>query len=189
VPVRALSKMFRGRFCTLVHQERPDLNLPESVWTTDWVVYCKPTVQGTERVLDYLGRYVHRIALTNSRILSIDDGRVCFRYADSRTHRWKTMTLPAPEFLRRFLPHVLPQGFHKARYDGRWSPANRALLRRVQLGLAGPTLNPPADAPEPASRPDDLWCLPPRPGQTCPHCGQGLLVLVRLLPRLRRGPP
>jgi len=56
VPVRALSKMFRGRFCALVHQERPDLNLPESVWTTDWVVYCQPTVQGTENVLDYLGR-------------------------------------------------------------------------------------------------------------------------------------
>jgi hypothetical protein len=115
VPVRALSKMFRGRFCALVHQERPALNLPESVWTTDWVVYCQPTVPGTEKVLDDLGRYVHRIALTNSRILSIDDGQVCFRYADSRTHRWQTMTLPAQEFIRRFLPHVLPRGFHKVR--------------------------------------------------------------------------
>jgi hypothetical protein len=75
VPVHALAKLFRGRFLALVHQERPDLTLPKSVRTKGWVVYCKPTVQDTEQVLTYLGRYIHRIALTNSRILSIEASR------------------------------------------------------------------------------------------------------------------
>jgi hypothetical protein len=189
VPVRALSKMFRGRFCALVHQERPDLNLPESVWTTDWVVYCKPTVQGAEKVLDYLGRYVHRIALTNSRILSIDDGQVCFRYADSRTHRWQTMTLPAQEFIRRFLQHVLPLGFHKVRYDGLWSPTHRSLLHRLQLCLAGHEPSAPLASPDQARQPPACEYAPPQAGQHCRHCGQGLLVVIRLLPRHQTGPP
>jgi hypothetical protein len=106
VPVHALSKLFRGLFLDLVRQERPDLTLPEAVWTKGWVVDGKPTVQGPEKVLNDLGRYVHRIALTNSRMVSIEDGDVCFRYQDSQNHRWHTMTLPAQEFMRRFLPHV-----------------------------------------------------------------------------------
>jgi hypothetical protein len=189
VPVRALSKMLRGRFYALVHQERPDLNLPESVWTTDWVVYCKPTVQGTEKVLDYLGRYVHRIALTNSRILSIDDGQVYFRYADSRTHRWKTLALPAQEFIRRFLQHVLPRGFHKVRYDGLWSPTHRSLLHRLQLCLAGHEPPAPLASPDQARQPPTCEYSPPQAGQHCRHCGQGLLVVIRLLPRHQTGPP
>jgi len=84
VPVHALSKLFRGRFLALVRQERPDLVIPESVWSQGWVVYGKPTVQGPEHVLQYLGRYVHRIALTNSRMLSIDDGHIRFRYQDAQ---------------------------------------------------------------------------------------------------------
>jgi hypothetical protein len=72
-------------------------------------IYGKPTVQGPEQELNYLGRDVHRIALTNSRILSIADGNVCFRYQDAQDQRWKSMTLPALEFIRRFLEHVLPE--------------------------------------------------------------------------------
>jgi hypothetical protein len=105
VPVHALSKLFRGLCLDLMRQERPDLTRPEAVWTQGWVV-CKPTVQGPEKVLNDLGRYVHRIALTKSRMVSIEDGDVCFRYQDSQNHRWHTMTLPAQEFMRRFLPHV-----------------------------------------------------------------------------------
>jgi len=116
VPVDALSTLFRGLCVDLVRQERPDLLIPEVVWTKGGVVYCKPAVQGTEQVLNYLGRYVHRIALTHSRLLSIEDGQVCFRSRDSRHHGWQTMALPALECIRRFLPHVLPQGFHKVRY-------------------------------------------------------------------------
>jgi hypothetical protein len=78
--------------------------IPESVWTQGWVVYGKLTVQGPEKVLQYLGRYVHRIALTNSRLLSLEDGHVCFRYQESQDHRWKTMTLPALECIRHSAP-------------------------------------------------------------------------------------
>lgn len=137
VPVHALAKLFRGLFLDLVRQERPDLTLPESVQTKGWVVYCKPTVPGTEQVLNYLGRYVHRIALTNHRLLSIEQGQVSFRYQDSQDQRWRTMTLPADEFIRPFLQHVLPQGFHKVRYYGLWSPVHRPLLHQLQLCLAG----------------------------------------------------
>jgi hypothetical protein len=115
VPVHALSQLVRGRLLELVRQERPELPLPEAVWTTGGVVYCKPTVQGPEKGRNYLGRYVHRIALTKSRMVSIADGDVGFRYQDAQHHRWHTMTLPAQEFIRRFLPHVFPQGVHKVR--------------------------------------------------------------------------
>jgi hypothetical protein len=189
VPVHALAKLFRGLFLDLVRQERPDLTLPESVWTKGWVVYCKPSVRGAEAVLNYLGRYVHRIALTNHRLLSIEEGQVSFRYQDSQDQRWRTMTLPAHEFIRRFLQHVLPQGFHKVRYYGLWSPVHRPLLHQLQFGLAGHAAAPPPTAPEPALQATDAWRPPLRAGQPCPSCGQGLLVVMRSIPRLQRGPP
>jgi len=189
VPVQALSTLFRGLFRDLVRQERPDLALPESVWTTAWVVYGKPAVQGSDQVLRYLGRYVHRIALTNSRMLAVEDGQVCFRYQDSRPHCWQTMTLPALECIRRFLQHVLPAGFHKVRYYGLWSPVHRSLLHQLQLCLAGH--EPPAPLESPAQeRPPHTSAYSPLPaGQLCPHCRQGRLVVIRLLPRHGREPP
>jgi hypothetical protein len=125
-----------GLFLDLVRQERPDLIIPEVVWTTGWVVSCKPAVQGTEKVLNDLGRDIHRIALTTPRLLAIDNGPVGFRYQDSQDQRWNTMTLPAHEFIRRLLPQVLPQGIHKVRDDGLWSPSHRPLLHQLQLCLA-----------------------------------------------------
>src|SRR5882724_4275590 len=189
VPVHALSQLFRGLFRDLLRQERPDLTRPEAVWTKGWVVYGKPTVHGTEQVLTYLGRYVHRIALTNHRLLSIEDGQVGFRYQDSQTYRWHTLTLPAQACIRRCLPHVWPQGFHKGRYDGLWSPVHRPLLHQLQLALVGHAPEPPATAPARQSHPTDCWCPPLRAGQPCPHCGQGLLVVIRSLPRHPKGPP
>jgi hypothetical protein len=189
VPVQALSQLFRGLFRALVRQERPDLTLPESVWTKGWVVYCKPALQGTEQVLNYLGRYVHRIALTNSRLLAIEDGAVRFRYQDAQDQRWKTMTLPAHEFIRRFLQHVLPQGFHKVRYYGLWSPVHRPLLHHLQLWLARHAPDPPPPARTRDIPPTDTWAPPLHAGQPCPSCGQGLLVVIGLLPRHQRGPP
>jgi Putative transposase len=187
VPVQALSQLFRGLLRELGRQARPDLILPEVVWSKGWVVYCKPPVQGTEPVLNDLGRDVQRIALTHSRMLSREDGQVCFRYHDAQDQRWKTMKLPAHEVIRRFLQHVLPQGFHTVRYYGRWSPIPRPLLHPLQLCLAGQA--PPLESPEPESHPPASKSLPFQAGQRCPHCAQGLLVVIRLLPRLRRGPP
>jgi hypothetical protein len=189
VPVHALAKLFRGLFRALVRQERPDLSLPESVWATGWVVYGKPAIQGPEKVLNYLGRYVHRIALTNSRILSIEDGQICFRYRDSQAQRWQTMTLPADEFIRRFLQHVLPQGCHTVRSYGLWSPVHRPLLHQLQLCLAGHAPSAPLASTDRVRQPPACEYSPLQAGQLCPHCGQGLLVVIRLLPRHQRGPP
>jgi hypothetical protein len=99
------------------------------------------------------------------------------------------MTLPAQELIRRVLPHVVPQGFHKVRDSGLWSPLHRPLLHPRQLWLARPAPDPPPASPGPASQPTDAGWPPLRAGQTCPHGGQGLLVLIRLLPRPPRGPP
>jgi hypothetical protein len=189
VPIRALSKLCRGLCRDLGRQERPELALPESIWTREGGVYCKPAMPGTEQGLRYLGRYVHRSALTNSRLLSIEDGQVCFRDQDAQAHRWKPMTLPALEFIRRFLQHVLPQGFHKVRDDGLWSPVHRPLRQQLQLWLAAHAPLAPLEAPVQASPLHDSPSLPLQAGQRCLPWRQGLLVVVRLLPCLQRGPP
>jgi Putative transposase len=176
-------------FLDLVRQERPDLIIPEVVWTKGGVVSCKPAVQGTEKVLNYLGRYIHRIALTNLRLLAIDNGQVGFRSQASQDQRWKTMTWPAHEFIRRLLPQVLPQGFPTVRYDGLGSPSHRPLLHHLQLWLAGQPLSSAPASPEHESPPQTRVSPPLQAGQPCPHGGQGLLIVIRLLPRLQRGPP
>lgn len=103
VPVRALSRGFRGRFMDQAQKALPDIIFPKEVWDKEWVVFCKPTFNQAKKVLRYLGRYVHRIAITNNRILALKDGQVTFRYQNSETREWKTMQLPAHEFLRRYL--------------------------------------------------------------------------------------
>ena len=99
------------------------------------------------------------------------------------------MTLPAQEFIRRFLQHVLPQGFHKVRDSGLWSPVHRPLLHQLQLSLAQHAPDPPPAPPAPASHATDSWGPPLRAGHPCPSCGQGLLLVVRSLPRHQRSPP
>lgn len=187
VPVKALSRIFRGLFLDMAAGQLPGVTVPNAAWDQPWVVYCKPSVQGAEKTLDYLGRYVHRVAVSNRRILSIEDGKVCFRYQNSRTREWKTMTLPAQEFIRRFLQHVLPKGVHKVRYYGLWAPANRKRLRRVQIALlADRPPTPPQSLPaEPPPSPS----APTANAIRCPHCRKGLLVRLRRLPRRRRAPP
>jgi len=89
VPVQALSILFRAKFIKLARKALPKVVLPESIWKKNWVVHCKPTLQGSQKVLGYLARYVHRIAITNNRILSVGDEKILFRYKDSRQLRWK----------------------------------------------------------------------------------------------------
>jgi hypothetical protein len=186
VPVRALSRIFRGMFRDMVAKELPDLMIPEIAWNKEWVVYCKPAIQGADKVLDYLGRYVHRIAIANSRILSIDDGKVTFRYQNCGDSQWKTMTLSANEFIRRFLQHVLPRGTHKVRYYGLWSPSNRSRLRQVQIVLARET---PVQSHEIDVLDKEASAHPMGNGKTCPHCGKGILILIDRIPRQGRAPP
>lgn len=179
VPVRALSRGFRGRFMALAQKALPDVIFPNEVWDKEWVVFCKPTFNRAKKVLRYLGRYVHRIAIANNRILSLDNGAVTFRYQNSDTKKWGTMSLPANEFLRRFLQHVLPQGFHKVRYYGLLSPRNRVTLKRLQLLLE--------ERERRKEVPGEL--APPQKQQLrCPCCHEGFMVIVGILPR-QRSPP
>ena len=99
--------------------------MPESLRQKDWVIHCKPVVQGTRTILNYLARYIYRFAITNSRILSDDNGKVTFRYKDSGGAQTKIMTVSDEEFIRRFLQHVLPKVIHKVRYYGPWNPSHR----------------------------------------------------------------
>lgn len=185
VPVHALSRIFRGLFMALAKRALPQQRFPESVWSKRWVVYCKPTVQGTDKVLHYLARYVHRVAFANSRLVHVSNGRVTFRYLDRRQPKWKTMTLASEEFLRRFLQHVLPRGTHKVRYYGFWNPMHRKLLRQLQLLIGEPSQ--PEVSPDQIETGDDANN---RPSPTlCPHCHQGEMVLVKRIPRQSRGPP
>jgi hypothetical protein len=94
--------------------------------------------KGGKQVLRYLGRCVHRVAIGNRRITMVSQGRIGFGYKDSQNQKWRTTSLPAMEFMRRFLQHVLPPGFNKVRYYGLLSPTNRHLLRRLQLLLNRP---------------------------------------------------
>jgi len=193
VPVRALSAIFRGKFMAKAKRMLPDQTWPGAVWKQDWVVYAKPTAQRPEVVLNYLGRYVHRVAIANSRLLSLDEGRVTFSYRRVRDLHKRTMKLSAHEFIRRFLQHVLPNGFHKVRYYGLWAPTNHKHLHRLREELATSDL---AKEPDQTEQPNhDELEKPHRPESTlCPLCQKGNLRWVSQVPRSQipsgaRAPP
>jgi hypothetical protein len=152
-------------------------NKERIVWQIPWVVHITPWGQGQQAALDYLARYAFRIAITNNRILAVDDATETYRYKDRAADRQRKQTVAGHEFVRRFLQHVLPAGFHKVRYYGLWH-ASRQLLRNLRnaLLLAQPA-RPPA---EPASEPDADPQAPPSP-RRCPHCQTGHLILLRRL--------
>jgi len=189
LPVKALSKIFRGIFLEMLGKQRPDIRLPRSVRRQKWVVHCEPVVGDTDIVLGYLARYVHRIAIDNSRILSISGGKVTFRYKDTRDSKWKTMTLCAEEFIRRFLQHVLPRGFHKVRYYGLWAPANRHLLHQLQIIHYADNSASAPEITEPNASCENEFPTYAGSGGKCPYCGKGTLRLVRRIFRRRRAPP
>ena len=188
VPVEALAIIFRGMFLQMLRKALPGQHLPNVLWTKKWVVYCKPTVQGSERVLQYLARYVHRVAFANSRLVCIENGQVTFRYKIRRKRQWKTMTLPAREFIRRFLQHVLPRGMHKVRYYGIWNPSHRTLLRRIQL-VTGPLQIPSATEDEGTPQTTDTPDGSLEKRKKCPCCDEGTLFLTEIIPRQPRPPP
>jgi hypothetical protein len=173
VPVRPLAEHFRGRFLNLARRALPQVPLPQIPWGKRWVVFIKPAVRDPQRVLHYLGRYVHRTALTDKAIVGCDDNTVSFAYRDSRDQQRKCMRLPAHEFVRRFLQHVPPKGLHRVRAFGLLHPAHRATLKRVQL-LLTPA---PAHVPAPAALDAALQRSPLR----CPHCHHATLRLLRRL--------
>jgi hypothetical protein len=174
VPVQALSVIFRAKVCAELRRAGLLDQVAPSTWTTPWVVHAQPAGRG-QRVLDYLGRYVFRIAIANSRLDEVTEDDVTFRYRDNRTQQVRRITLTAVEFLQRFLQHVLPRGCAKVRYYGLWSAAHRADRTRARVLLTALTVIAASPAPEPkcASLPADL----PR----CPHCRVGTLIVIAVL--------
>ena len=141
VPVKALSKIFRACYIRMLTEALRDgkLKLPENhtelimlerlkkdLYKTDWVVYCKKCFAGPGQVITYLGRYTHRVAISESRIIEADENHVLFRWKDyGDNNRHKQMSLKTPEFIRRFMLHILPSGFYKIRYFGIFACVNR----------------------------------------------------------------
>ena len=194
LPVRVLSRLFRrlfldelraafaagelgffGGLAALAEPAAFTRRLRE-LRRVEWVVYAKPPFGGPAQVLAYLGRYTHRVAIANSRLVSLANAEVAFRWKDYRHHgKTKLMTLAADEFIRRFLLHTLPDGFHRIRHYGflanRQRAAKLALCRRL---LDAPSQGPPAEQVQdavPSHRPD-----------RCPTCG-GAMVMLAVLAR------
>jgi hypothetical protein len=157
-------------------------NLIQSLSQTTWIAYAKRPFAGPQQVLEYLGRYTHRVAISNNRIVSIENGKVTFTYRDRhRNDQIETMALDADEFIRRFLLHVLPRGFMKIRYFGFLANTNKnkciPLLRKL--------IDPKAQLPEKITETvqemmlrltgEDITC--------CPQCQKGKMVKVRKLPK------
>jgi hypothetical protein len=181
VHVKPLALLFRAKLRDALRQTELWASIPAEVWRQDWVVDCRPVGSG-RTALTYLAPYVFRVALSNNRILGMQDGQVTFRYQDGATGERRTCTLPAETFIERFLTHVLPKGFVKVRYYGLFRVGARQQLRRLRAQLVlqqrKADLLPPADErPEP-----DV-----RRGLSCPRCGEEMR-LERVLPP-QRGPP
>jgi hypothetical protein len=170
VPVKALSMLFRAKFRDarkregLLHQADP------AVWCRDWVVHSRATGDGRAS-LGYLAPYVFRVAIGDHRIVSCDDGKVTFTYRRVGSNRPQKMTLDAHEFLRRFLPHVLPAGFQKVRHYGFQSPSSGTLLEAVRWLITAALGAIFTLGTEPADRPATL--LVPH----CPDCGGPICLL------------
>ena len=174
VPVPALSVIFRAKVCAGLQRAGLLDQVSPSTWTTPWVVHAQPAGRG-ERVLHYLGRYVFRIAIANSRLEQVTDDDVTFRYRDNRTQTMRRVTLTSVEFLGRFLQHVLPRGCAKVRYYGLWSAAHRADRTRARTLLTALALIATPQAPDPPST--SSRGEPPR----CPHCRVGTLIVIAVL--------
>jgi hypothetical protein len=207
LPVKVLSAVFRGKFLAGLNQlwQRGKLQFPgqlaelvqAAAWTRlcaaaankPWVVYAKPPFGGPEQVLKYLARYTHRVALSNDRLLELQDGRVTFSWKNyAAGGQRQRMTLSAVEFLRRFLLHVLPKGLVRIRHFGLWANCHRqAQLDRCRRLLNAAPQETPAIPVSEALSPQPPAALPEPEAPRCAHCGQGRLLLIECLPPPRRG--
>ena len=199
LPVKALSRVFRGKFVAGLrklhaqgklglHGTLASLAAPEAfaamirtLYRADWVVYCKPPFGGAEHALRYLGCYTHRVAISNHRLVSLADGRVTFRWRDSaHKNKKRRMSLPIEEFLRRFLLHTLPPGFVRIRHFGIFAHRRRRDLLPLCRQLLAAAPLPDAPSRQAAG-----------PAWTCPHCGGPMMVVERLTrgQALMRAPP
>jgi hypothetical protein len=212
LPVRVLSRLFRRLFLeklTHAHRrgtlqffgEHQALADPNSFtdWLSplrrcEWVVYAKRPFAGPETVLAYLSRYTHRVAIANSRLIALDEQGVTFRYKDYRAKgrvRYKTMTLEPAEFIRRFLLHVLPSGFHRIRHYGLLANTTRRdTLARARERLMHDQTNEPLNAEANAGNTADSGNHNASVTYLCPHCGAAMLIIETFArAALPRAPP
>jgi len=171
--VEPLSIIFRAKFRDAMKKAGLFELVPAEVWQQDWVVHIESVGNG-ENALKYLAPYVYRIAISNSNILSCRNGFVTFRYKDSESGKIKTMTLPAIEFIRRFLQHVLPKGFQKIRYFGFLHPKNR-----VQFNILRLLLNCKPHVRKDNNKREFIF--------KCPNCGKEMVLFDTTL--RKRAPP
>jgi len=191
LPVKVLSRVFRGKFVAGLrelhatgrfefHGGLAPLQSPpafaamlRSLFRSDWVVYAKRPFGGAEHALRYLGCYTHRVAISNHRLVALEQGQVTFRWRDSaHKNKKRLMRLPLEEFLRRFFLHVLPRGFVRIRHFGFFAHRRRAALLPLCFALLAGADNPHAPtSATPAETPHPLW--------TCPRCGGAMVILER----------
>lgn len=199
VPVRALSKVFRAKFIALLKDEYSDesLRIPDIDNSTDyndfkklksllysfnWNVFTKKAFKGSGQVIEYLGRYTHRVAISNSRIISLKNGKVRFKYKDYKdNNKWKIMELSAIEFIRRFVQHILPNGFYKIRYFGLLAIINRKTkldncFRLLRVSMSIPKFE------------GLLWyeiieIISGKDVFNCPVCKKGRLIISLVVPQ------
>jgi len=188
LPVKALSRIVRAKFRDALRKADAGCfgDVPAAVWRQDWVVHCQPVGRGW-RALKYLAPYIFRVAISNSRILKLADGKVTFRYRTTDTGTLRTCTLQAQEFIRRFLQHVLPRGFVKVRYYGFLSSGLRPRLAALRQRLNRFAAQEANVQENPV---DDQGTAVPSPCSEvhCPSCGH---VMQRgpLIPPRDTGPP
>ena len=178
-PVMALSKVIAAKFRDALKKADPSLfaSVPKAIWKQPWVVHCKGVGKG-QSALKYLATYIFRPAISNGRLLSLEDGIVSFRYQPSQTGRWTVCRLEALEFIRRYLQHVLPHGFVKVRYYGLYAHRHRERLNSVRTSLEKPASGQPTGL---SQRQDDIpaAALDPKP-VLCRCCGQPMLAVLRI---------
>jgi hypothetical protein len=205
LPIKVIARLFRGKFLAglkaafeqgklrclgnLQHiQDTKTLNdYLRPIYQKEWVVYSKPPFGGPQQVIEYLGRYTHRVAISNDRILTLENDRVRFRYKDySDGAKQKIMTVAADEFIRRFLLHILPRGLHKIRYYGLMATRNRkTLLTQARQQLGQPPIEPPAHT----RWHELLEKITGKDPFQCPKCQEGRMQYKYLLPPQNRAPP
>jgi DNA-directed RNA polymerase subunit RPC12/RpoP len=192
VAVKALSKLIRGKFASRLKKKHTDLynSVDPYTWSKDWVAHSLHYGKGESFVLKYLARYVFRIAITNHRIISMDKTHVTFRYKDRRVGKWRTCRVEGCEFIRRYLQHVLPKGFHKVRYYGIWHSSSNNHVSRLAglMAIAGMSTDNQVSHRQMENSPEEQ-----EPTETreikCPYCGSVRLEHIERLPRPRSRSP
>jgi hypothetical protein len=172
LPVKAMSKIFKAKFRDEIRKSHLDSDIPEKVWNQDWIVNSQ-AVGTSAHSIEYLAPYVFKVAISNTRVLKVEDRKVFFKYKKPQSNRWRTMALDVMEFMRRFFQHDLPTGVMKIRYYGFLSPGSSVPLAKISALIElsfGFVITKPKIKIEPFDPP------------ICNHCGGRLKYVALILP-------